>query len=112
MRHAFRTPVRVLVTTLSIATIVIGFSQGGNPLVHPVSGAGSIMVFVGVVVLSGYWSLAWCHWYSMLTVSQLGSSEAPTPHSTSTSVPAAYAKDGTEAVDVAFERSFAFMPGE
>jgi hypothetical protein len=105
MRHAIRTPVRVLVTTLSIATIVIGFSQGGNPLVHPVSGAGSSMIFVGVVVLFGYWSLAWCNWYSTLTVSQLGTSNTPTPHPTDASGPLGH-EDGDETADnVAFDRS-------
>jgi len=105
MQHAFRTSVRVLITTLSIATIVIGFSLGGNPLVHPVSGAGSIMIFIGVVVVFGYWSLAWCDWYSSLTVRQLAGSNTPMPHPVDVSERLGHEDGGSTADDVAFERT-------
>jgi len=76
MRRSIRTLVRVLITTLSIGDIAIGYARGGNPLIHPGNGAGNIIIFVGVVVLFGYWSLAWCNWYSTMTVRELHSSDS------------------------------------
>jgi hypothetical protein len=67
--------VRVLVTGFSLAEIAVGFSMGGSPLVHPGSGVGDIVMFIGVVVLCGFWSLAWCNWYSATTVRQLQADE-------------------------------------
>jgi hypothetical protein len=104
MRHAIRTSVRVLVTTFSIAAIVIGFAQGGNPFVHPVGGAGSIMSFVGIIVLCGYWSLAWCSWYSRLTVTQLAAAKTPQPHSADTG-PFGYVNGADTGNDVALQRT-------
>jgi hypothetical protein len=67
--------VRALITGVSIVEIAVGFSMGGSPLIHPGSGAGDIMIFIGAVLLGGFWSLAWCNWYSATTVRQLQADE-------------------------------------
>jgi hypothetical protein len=105
MRHSIRAQVRVLVTALSIASIVIGSSEGGNPLVHPVDRAGSILIFVGIVVLCGYWSLVCCSWYSTLTVRQLASSNAPTTHPIDAAGPLGHRGGRHGAEDVAVRRA-------
>jgi hypothetical protein len=64
VRHSSRMLVRVLVTGFSAAAIALGFSMGGSPLIHPGRGIGDIMMFIGVVVLCGFWSLAGCNWYA------------------------------------------------
>ena len=111
MHHAVRTSARVLVTTLSVATIVIGFSQGGNPMVHPVGGAGSTMIFVGIVVLCGYWSLAWCNWYSTLTVTQIAAANSLLPRPTDASGPFGPVDGANTADDVALQRTLPTATG-
>jgi hypothetical protein len=64
MRHSRRALVRILVTLFSMAAITAGASIGGNPFGYRGGGTGNGLIFVGALVLSAFWILVWCSWYS------------------------------------------------
>jgi hypothetical protein len=41
--------------------------MGGSPSIHPGSGAGDIMTFIGFVVVCGFWNLSRWNWNSATT---------------------------------------------
>ena len=76
MRRSTRT---LVVTAFSVVAIALGLSEGGNLFIRPGNEAGNIMMFVGVVVLFGYWSLAACHVQSTMRPQIPSSNAATTP---------------------------------